>query len=73
MKVKDLIKKIGDKMSQRVVAVYLRELLRYNFIDEKQADIINAALSDKSLAQVDQLKRDSVRADSFKNILINLI
>ena len=71
--IKDLIGKIGDKMSQRVVAVYLRELLRYNFIDEKQADIINAALSDKSLAQVDQLKRDSVRADSFKNILINLI
>ena len=65
--------RIGDKMSQRVVAVYLRELLRSNFIDEKQADIINAALSDKSLAQVDQLKRDSVRADSFKNILINLI
>lgn len=71
--IKDLIEKIGNKLSQRVVAVYLRELLRYNFIDEKQANIINAALSDKSLAQVDQLKRDSVRADSFKNILINLI
>lgn len=71
--VQDLIYKIGRKMSQSVMEVYLRELLRYNVIDSKNASIINAALSEKSLSQVDKLKRDSVRADSFKNILVNLI
>jgi len=71
--VQDLIYKIGRKMSQSVMEVYLRELLRYNVIESKNASIISAALSEKSLSQVDKLKRDSVRADSFKNILVNLI
>lgn len=71
--VQDLIYKIGRKMSQSVMEVYLRELLRYNVIDSKNASIISAALSEKSLSQVDKLKRDNVRAESFKNILVNLI
>lgn len=71
--VQDLIYKIGRKMSQSVMEVYLRELLRYNVIDSKNASIISAALSEKSLSQVDKIKRDNVRAESFKNILVNLI
>lgn len=71
--VQDLLYKIGGKMSQSVMEVYLRELLRYNIIDNKNASIISAALSEKSLSQVEKLRRDSVRADSFKNILVNLI
>ena len=59
-------------MSQSVVDIYLRELLRYNIIDEKNANLINAVLSNKSLMQVDKLKRDNVRADIFKNIIVNL-
>ncbi len=70
---KDLIEKIGRSMSQSVMDVYLRELLEYNVIDEKNANIISAALSEKSMLQVDKLKRDQVRADMFKNILVNLI
>lgn len=68
----NIIQEIGDNMSQSVMNVYMRELLRYNIIDDKTASIISVALSEKSLARVDKLKRDSVRADSFKNILINL-
>jgi len=70
---KDLIEKIGRSMSQSVMDVYLRELLEYNVIDEKNANIISVALSEKSMLQVDKLKRDQVRADMFKNILVNLI
>lgn len=70
---KDLIEKIGRSKSQSVMDVYLRELLEYNVIDEKNANIISAALSEKSMLQVDKLKRDQVRADMFKNILVNLI
>ena len=71
--VKDIIYKIGGKMSQSVMDIYLRELLRYNIIDDKNASIISAALSEKSLNQVTKLSRDNVRADMFKNILVNLI
>lgn len=70
---KNIICKIGSNMSQSVVDIYLRELLRYNIIAEKEAIIISAALSEKSLNQVDKLKRDQVRADMFKNILVSLI
>ena len=42
--VKDIIYKIGRKMSQSVMEVYLREMLRYNIIDNKNANIISAAL-----------------------------
>ena len=71
--ISELLSKIGSTMSQSVVNVYLRELHRYNIIDEKNAQLISAALSEKSLNQVDKNKRDSVRADIFKNMLINLI
>ena len=71
--ISELLSKIGSTMSQSVVNVYLRELLRYNIIDEKNTQLISAALSEKSLNQVDKNKRDSVRADIFKNMLINLI
>ncbi len=71
--ISDLIQKIGRSMSQSKLDVYLRELLRYNIIDNKGAVVISAALSEKSLMQVDKVNRDKVRADSFKNILVNLI
>ena len=71
--INNIIHNIGGKMSQSVMEVYLRELLRYNVLDDKTANIITAALSEKSLNQVEKIKRDNVRADMFKNILINLI
>ena len=52
---------------------YLGELLRYNIIDNRIENIVSAALSEKSLSKVQKLDRDSVRADMFKNILVNLI
>lgn len=71
--VKNIIDKIGGKLSQSVMEVYLRELLRYNIIDNRIENIVSAALSEKSLSKVQKLDRDSVRADMFKNILVNLI
>ena len=71
--VKNIIDKIGGKLSQSVKEVYLRELLRYNIIDNRIENIVSAALSEKSLSKVQKLDRDSVRADMFKNILVNLI
>ena len=71
--ISDIIDKIGNKLSQSVVDVYLREFISYNILDEKTANLIKIAVSDKSLAKVDKLKRDSVRADIFKCLIVNLI
>ena len=68
-----LISKIGNKMSQSVVDIYLKELLRYNIIDQKNAIIMKSALSDKSLIQISPIDRDLVRSNIFKNIIIKLI
>lgn len=69
----EIIEKIGRKMSQSVVDIYLKEFVRYNVITDREADLIRIAVSDKSLNQVDTSKRDFVRSDIFKHLIINLI
>lgn len=71
--VSDIFDKIGNKMSQSVVDVYLKDFLMYNIVDKKEAKLIRAAVSDKSLNQVDFEKKDIVRADIFKNLIVNLL
>ena len=70
--VKNIIEKIGSKMSQSMLDIYLKELLRYNILDANSLSIISSALSENSLKKVDKLRRDEVRADMFKNIIVNL-
>lgn len=71
--ISQIIEKIGHNLSQSVIDVYLNDFIRYNVIDLKTANLIKVAVSDKSLSNVDKLKRDIVRADIFKNIVINLV
>ncbi len=71
--VANIIDKIGNKLSQSVIDVYLKDFISYNVLDEKTARLIKIAVSDKSLDKVAKLDRDSVRADIFKNLIINLI
>ena len=52
--------------------IYLDDFIRYNLLNKDTAILLKAAMSDKSLTKVDKLKRDEVRADILKNILINL-
>lgn len=68
-----ILSKIGKKLSQSVMNIYLKEMIRYNILDIKYADIISSALSESSLKKVNKLHRDEVRADMFKNILLNII
>ena len=69
----NLFDKIGNKMSQSVVDIYLKDFLIYNVLNEKEVKLIKAAVSDKSLKRVEASKKDNVRADIFKNLLINLV
>lgn len=69
----DILNKLGSNLSQSVVDVYLDDFIRYNILDESTAILLKAALSDKSLVKIDTTLRDSVRADMFKSIMINLL
>lgn len=68
-----LIDKIGNKLSQSVVDVYLKDFVSYNILDEDKAKMIKVAVSNKSLEKVDKLIRNDVRADIFKNLIINIL
>lgn len=71
--ISDIFDKIGNKMSQSVVDVYLQDILMYNVLDKKYVDLIKVATSDKSLRNVEVDRKDYVRADIFKNLIVNLI
>lgn len=71
--ISNIINKIGSNLSQSVIDVYLNDFIMYNILDEKTANLIGVAVSDKSLAKVSNIDRDYIRADIFKNLIINLI
>ena len=60
--ISNITEKIGSKLSQSVIDIYLDEFIRYNLLDKNTASLLRVALSDKSLSKVDKLKRDEVRA-----------
>ena len=70
--ISNITKKIGSKLSQSVIDIYLDDFIRYNLLDKKTAELLKVAMSDKSLYKVDKLKRDEVRADMLKHILVNI-
>jgi len=71
--VSDIFDKIGNKMSQAVVNIYLNSLLDYNIINKNVALIIKVATSDKALSNLKFEDRDITRANIFKNVILNVI
>ena len=71
--INNIFDKIGNKMSQHVVDVYLKVLLDYNVIDKNAARIIKVATSDKSLQNLSMEDKDVTRANIFKNVVLNVI
>ena len=64
---------MGSNLWQSVADIYLQNMLLYNIIDNREETLIRAAISDKSLVNVSAIKKDKVRADIFKNLIINII
>jgi len=67
------INSLGEDLSQQQSSVYLQNFLDYQIVQLKQAQLMKAALSDKSLTAVEADKKAIVRMDIFKNMLISLI
>ena len=66
-----IINSIGtlDKASAEAM---LKNMLQRDMIELTSAKLIASALSDRTLTNVEQSKRDAVRADLFKNMLLTL-
>jgi len=67
-----IINSIGDKISMKEVDVFINNFLLNDIISEKEARLIKTATSDNVLV-VPQNYRDLLRANIFKNLLVNLV
>lgn len=67
-----VLESVGDELSEKRMVQILEKLVSDNIVSFNEKVLIEAALSEDSLAMPFTIK-DKVRAKSFKNILIELM
>lgn len=67
-----IITNIGEKISSNEVDIFISNFISYNIINEKEAKLLKVATSDNVLTVPVNI-RDKVRANIFKNMLLNLV
>jgi len=66
------ITSIGNKITANEVDIFISNFLSYGIITEKEAKLLKVATSDNILI-VSQDIKDILRANIFKNMLLNLV
>ena len=67
-----IIESIGERITSQEVDIFISNLLSYDLITKEQAKLLKVATSDNVLVIPSQY-RDSLRANLFKNMLVNLV
>ena len=67
-----IISSIGDTISKEDVEVFINNFVDYNIITVNEGIIMKAITNDKALIKIPYNKRNAIRADIFKNILVNI-
>ena len=67
-----IVNSVGDHLDRASAEAMLKNMLQQDMMELQTAKAIAAALSDRTLKKVEQEKRDAVRADLFKNMLLTL-
>lgn len=67
-----IINSVGDTLDKATAEAMLNNMLGRGLIEILPAKIIASALSDRTLRNIEQDRRDAVRADLFKNMLLTL-
>ena len=67
-----IINSVGNTLDKATAEAMLNNMLQRKAVELVAAKLIAAALSDRTLTHVEQDKRDVVRADLFKNMLLTL-
>ena len=68
-----IITSMGNKITANEVDIFLSNFLSYNVINEKEAKLLKVATSDNVLSLVPKNIKDNLRANIFKNMLLNLV
>lgn len=67
-----IITSLEDNMTAGEVDIYLSNFLSYEVITETEAKLLKVATSDNVLSVPKEI-RDGLRANIFKNMLLNLV
>ena len=67
-----IINNIGKTITVNDIDILLSDFLTYNIITQQEAKLLKVATSDNVLSQVSE-NRDKLRANIFKNMLLNLV
>lgn len=67
-----ILNNLDDVLSQSEVDIVISNLLASDIISSREAKLLKVATSDKVLL-VEQSKKDAIRGNIFKNMLLNLV
>lgn len=67
-----IIQNLGESLSANEVDIFISNFLSYQIINEKEAKLLKVATSDNVL-NLPKENKDKIRANIFKNMILNLI
>ncbi|MEE1219665.1 MAG: CtsR family transcriptional regulator [Ruminococcus sp.] len=67
-----IINSIGHTLDKATAEIMINNMLAREMLDIRSAKLIASALSDRTLSRIEQERRDMIRADLFKNMLLAL-
>lgn len=67
-----IIASMGDRITAGEVSIFISNFLSYGIINQIEAKLLKVATSDNVLV-IEQENRDKLRANIFKNMLLNLV
>lgn len=67
-----IINSVGNTLDKATAEAMLNNMLGRNLIDVLPAKLIATVLSDRTLKNIEQDRRDVIRADLFKNMLLTI-
>ena len=68
-----IINSVGSSLDKATAEVMLNNMLQRNMLEMQSAKLIAAALSDRTLSQVEQEKTVKVRGALLKNMLLTIV
>lgn len=67
-----IVNSVGNTLDRATAEAMLNNMLQRELMQLQTAKAIAAALSDRTLQSIEQERRDKLRADLFKNMIITL-
>lgn len=68
-----LIKNLNDEMTEASADILFKDLYKKNYFNEDEFLMAKYATCDKALSSIDSRKRNSLRSDIIKNILLSVL